>query len=234
MNKNQFSGVFVSWSGAGIIKHNFHLFFSLLMWFNLNVRNTHLMVNGYTLHIQRSFNCFFFFHFSFYSNLMFVCICSLHYVFLSSHGWKSWHSWCISWARNSAWTKQNLENGKEDIQPLSLYKSQMVVVVISDSNGHTFRSCDFSSSAIWALSVSNKTGANRIIELVKNIHDALHVKLYSDLVVLKVRSVATSHADRTNSGNISVRPHNLSDSVSSGSCNRAHFRNYTLCSIEQQ
>lgn len=78
--------------------------------------------------------------------------------------------------------------------------------------------CDNSNSAICALSVSNKTGANRIIELVKNIQDALHENLYSALVLLIEKSVAASQAVRTLSGNISVKPHRRSVNVSSGSC----------------
>lgn len=80
--------------------------------------------------------------------------------------------------------------------------------------------CDRSNSIIWARSVSNRTGANRIIELVKNIHDALQLNWYADFVLVMVKSVATSHAVRTDCGNISVRPHRRSVSVSSGSCAR--------------
>lgn len=35
--------------------------------------------------------------------------------------------------------------------------------------------CDFCISSIWARSTSNTTGASRIIELVKKIHDTLQV-----------------------------------------------------------
>lgn len=82
---------------------------------------------------------------------------------------------------------------------------------------HTCFCCERCSSSICARSVSNNTGANKIIELVKNIHDAVHENVYKALVVFTVKSVATSHALRIGSGNISVKPHNRSVSVSSGS-----------------
>lgn len=77
--------------------------------------------------------------------------------------------------------------------------------------------CDISNSAIWALSVSNKTGANKIIELVKNIHEALHENVYNAFVLFIEKSVAVSQAVRTVSGNISVSPQSRSVNVSSGS-----------------
>lgn len=72
-------------------------------------------------------------------------------------------------------------------------------------------------SSIWARSVSKMTGANNITELVKKIHEALHEKLYRPLTLRCVRCVTPPQKFRTPSGNISVKPHNRSPRVSSGS-----------------
>lgn len=77
--------------------------------------------------------------------------------------------------------------------------------------------CDLCISSICARSVSNITGANNIIELVKNIHDALQEKLKTVLTLLTEKSETDPQTLRTRSGNISVSPHNLSLSDSSGS-----------------
>uniref|UniRef100_A0A336N176 CSON008514 protein n=1 Tax=Culicoides sonorensis TaxID=179676 RepID=A0A336N176_CULSO len=83
--------------------------------------------------------------------------------------------------------------------------------------------CDFCISSIWARSVSKMTGANRIIELVKKIQDALHENLYKPLIPLTVKSLTLDVAFRSVSGNISVRPQRRSAKVSSGSYEKFNF-----------
>lgn len=76
---------------------------------------------------------------------------------------------------------------------------------------------DRSNSSIWALSISNRIGANNIIELVKKIHDALQDNLYAFLTLCTEKCVTPPQNVCTGCGNISVRPHKRSAIVSSGS-----------------
>lgn len=78
--------------------------------------------------------------------------------------------------------------------------------------------CDFCISSICARSVSKITGANKIIELVKKIQEALQVNVYSPLTLLTVKLLTLDVAFRRDSGNISVKPQRRSVRVSSGSC----------------
>lgn len=67
------------------------------------------------------------------------------------------------------------------------------------------------------LSVSNTTGSTRIMKEVVPTQSAEREKLYNFLASETEHCADTSAALRTVSGNISVRPHNLSISVSSKS-----------------
>lgn len=91
---------------------------------------------------------------------------------------------------------------------------------ITLSHKRTCFCCDRSNSSIWARSISNKIGANNIIELVKKIHDALQENLYTFLTLCTEKCVTLPHTVCTGCGNISVRPHKRSAIVSSGSWNQ--------------
>src|SRR5450759_838610 len=81
--------------------------------------------------------------------------------------------------------------------------------------------CDFCISSIWARSTSTTTGANRIVELVKKIHDALQENFYRVLTLATDRSVTAPLTVRPPSENISVRPHRRSVTVSSSSLSKS-------------
>lgn len=90
-------------------------------------------------------------------------------------------------------------------------------------------------SSICALSTSNITGAKRIMEVVKTTQAALREKLYKLFTPAVVVSAKICVVFLTESGNISVSPHNLSLSVSSG-CKRKWgyvYRNRSSLSEEQ-
>ena len=65
------------------------------------------------------------------------------------------------------------------------------------------------------------------MELVKNIHEALHENWNKPFPHVTVKSDIVAAALRTGSGNISVKPHNLSKNVSSGSYNQKGYLKFT-------
>ena len=81
--------------------------------------------------------------------------------------------------------------------------------------------CCFSASSACARSTSNISGNANTVNDVLTIHKALPPKLYNFLVPLIVRSVVAQTKFRKLSGNISVRPINLSVIVSSSILSRS-------------
>lgn len=71
-------------------------------------------------------------------------------------------------------------------------------------------------SSNCVLSISNTIGANKISEVVNKTHVALLEKLYAFLAPDSALLVAIYVKLRTDSGNISVKPHSRSAKVSSG------------------
>lgn len=132
------------------------------------------------------------------------------------HRWKtriSSDSWTRPKQHLSMKRKRKLSHWNCDFEKFEIFTGRPI-----DAGMHTCFCCDLCNSSIWALSLSNNTGAYRITELVKNIQDAVHVNLYKPLVLLTVNSVSAPHTFRSGCGNISVRPHKRSATDSSGSC----------------
>ena len=79
----------------------------------------------------------------------------------------------------------------------------------------TCRCCMRAASSVCTLSTSKRTGKANMTKEVPNIHKVDRVNLYTFLTPLMDAFVALPEKSRTLSGNISVRPHNLSAIVSS-------------------
>lgn len=101
---------------------------------------------------------------------------------------------------NTIWYAQRIT----DVKWKEIYKSRVTCLC-----------CWSCCSCMDALSFSNITGNMRIVKLEASIHIALRLNLKQTLVEFHVKLVAVEHTLRTDSGNISVRPHNLSASDSS-------------------
>lgn len=84
--------------------------------------------------------------------------------------------------------------------------------------------CVRCASSICTRSISNNIGANKIADELKNIHAAEHEYAYNPFIQLHKQVPTLYPKLRTSSGNISVRPNNLSAKLSSSSSSSSSGR----------
>ena len=87
----------------------------------------------------------------------------------------------------------------------------------SNKQNQTCLCCCICCSSICARSVSNITGSARMAAEDANTHRPEQLRPYSVLEALQEKELMPLVKERTPSGNISVKPHSLSEKVSSKS-----------------